>query len=395
MTATVTEVLSAQEAAIESGRATLHGSVTDRVLRMYEAVRSYGPPRVTLDRAVVFTESFKDTEGQPLVLRWAKALKLFAEKAPIAIFPDELIVGRPNAWLGRWAIVYPELDGSVMPSGVKMFRDNKGKPGEVIVTDEDERIINEVLTPYWTGKDYATNFLHALPEETRFMLMGPDPKNIIMYTCVVLATSPMRHSQNWTPDFSKILTRGVKGIREEAQSKLDALTDPRDIVYKTTFLQAVIMTCDAMTTWSRRFAGLAAELAAREANPQRKRELKRLPRYAGGFPRTRPVPSVKPCRRSGGDRCSTGSSRRQALWARGEWINTCCLSTRKIWPRVASPKNRRLNSSTASGWRCRRQWKSSSIPWPPPAPKVSPSSWTCASAVRPAMGRMRPTNYRT
>ena len=276
--------LSAQEQAIESGSKTLHGGVTDRVLRLFEAIRSYGPPRVTLDRAVLFTESFKSTANQPLVLRWAKALKLFAEKAPIAIFPDELIVGRPNTWLGRWGMVYPELDGSVMPAGVEMFRQNKGKVGEVVVTDEDAKIIDDLLTPYWAGKDYATNFFHSLPEDTRFMLMGPDPKNIILYTCVVLATSPMRHSQNWTPDFSKILTRGVKGIREEAQAKLDALYEPQDLVSKKPFLEAVILTCDAMITWSKRYAQLAAELAAKETNPSRKRELEQIAEVCNWVP---------------------------------------------------------------------------------------------------------------
>jgi len=49
-------------------------------------------------------------------------LKNFADKAPVTIFDDELLVGRPNTWLGRWALVYPELDGSVMPAGVEMFR---------------------------------------------------------------------------------------------------------------------------------------------------------------------------------------------------------------------------------------------------------------------------------
>jgi hypothetical protein len=147
-------VLSVQEEAIHAGRPTLHGTATDRVLRLYEAIRGFGPPRVTLDRAVLFTESFKETENQPLVLRWAKALKNFAEKAPVTIFSDELIVGRPNTWLGRWGIVYPELDGEIMPSGVEMFRQNKGKPGEVVVTEEDGKVISDVLTPYWTGKDY-------------------------------------------------------------------------------------------------------------------------------------------------------------------------------------------------------------------------------------------------
>lgn len=203
--------LSAQEEAIQSGRKTVHGTATDRILRLFESINPSQPPRVTVERAVLFTESFKETEGQPLVLRWAKALKHFADKAPVTIFDDELIVGRPNTWIGRWAIVYPELDGSVMPAGVEMFRKIKGKVGEVVVTDEDKKIIDEVLTPYWAGKDYMTAFHRELPEETRFMMFGPDPKNTLLWTCVVLATSPMRHSQNWTPDFSKILTRRSEG----------------------------------------------------------------------------------------------------------------------------------------------------------------------------------------
>jgi pyruvate formate-lyase/glycerol dehydratase family glycyl radical enzyme len=276
MSENTAQALSAQEQAIESGRDVVHGTVTDRVVRMYDSSRGYGPPRVCLDRAVLFTESFKETEGQPLVLRWAKALKHFAENVPVIIFDDELIVGRPNTWLGRWGLVYPELDGSIMPAGVEMFRKSKGKVGEVVVTDEDARIINDVLTPYWAGKDYATNFFHALPEETRFMVMGPDPKNILMYTCVVVSTSPMRHSQNWTPDFKKILTRGVKGIREEAEEKLAALSEPRDIVYKKPFLEAVLIACDAMVVWSNRYAALAKELAEKEPSPQRQKELQEI-----------------------------------------------------------------------------------------------------------------------
>jgi formate C-acetyltransferase len=123
-TATTAAVLSAQELAISTGKNVIHGTVTDRVERLYQSIRAYGPPRVTLDRAVLFTESFKEPENQPLVLRWAKALKHFVEKVPVMIFPDELIVGRPNTWFGRWGIVYPELDGSVMPAGVEMFRKN-------------------------------------------------------------------------------------------------------------------------------------------------------------------------------------------------------------------------------------------------------------------------------
>ena len=39
----------------------LHGTATDRVLRLLDAIGSYGPPRVALERAVYFTDSFKAT----------------------------------------------------------------------------------------------------------------------------------------------------------------------------------------------------------------------------------------------------------------------------------------------------------------------------------------------
>ena len=73
-----------------------------------------------------------------------------------------------------------------MPVGVDMLRKNQGKPREVVVTDEDAKVINEVLTPYWSGRDYMTAFHLKLPEETRFMMFGPDPQNALLWTCIVL-----------------------------------------------------------------------------------------------------------------------------------------------------------------------------------------------------------------
>jgi formate C-acetyltransferase len=139
------DVLSVQEAAIASGEKALHPGVTDRVMRLFEAIRASYQPRVTLDRAVHFTESMRSTEGQPLVLRWAKALKHIAENIPVTIFDDELIVGRPNTWLGRYTLVYPELDGSIMKAGAEAFMaaEQRGAPDAVLVTPEDKKIIDE------------------------------------------------------------------------------------------------------------------------------------------------------------------------------------------------------------------------------------------------------------
>src|SRR5512135_513880 len=275
----ITTALSAQEQAIVDGKKVLHGTATDRVLRMFEAIRASGSPRVALERAVYFTESFKTTDGQPLVLRWAKALKNIAEKMSVAIFDDELIVGRPCTWFGRYSLVYPELDGTIIKDGAKAFIEAKkaGAPDAVTVTDEDKKIIDEVLFPYWIGKDFTPNFIKALPPETRHFFWGSDPENVgTKFSFVIISTSTMRHSQNWVIDFGKMLTRGCKGMREEAQARLVALEDPRDLAFKGPFYEAAIITCDALSLFAKRYSELAAGMAAKEKNTQRKKELEEI-----------------------------------------------------------------------------------------------------------------------
>lgn len=262
--------LTAQEVALAEGKRAVHDNVTDRVLRLFERVRNSGQPRVALERAVLFTESFKTTEDQPTILRWAKALRHTTENIGIHIFDDELIVGRPNAWLGRHGIIYPELDGSLMMAAVETFRSRTGLPDSVVITDEDKTVIEEVLAPYWTGRDFTPHFIRALPEEARFFAFGPDRANIAQQTAVILSSQSMRHSQNWVIDHGKLLCLGLKGLREDARQRLVGLTNPHDLVAKAPFLEAVIITCDALAAWARRYSERAREMAETADGPRRR-----------------------------------------------------------------------------------------------------------------------------
>ena len=50
-------------------------------------------PSVCIERAKYYTESMKQTEGEPMIIRQAKALAHVLENIPVNIFPGELIVG--------------------------------------------------------------------------------------------------------------------------------------------------------------------------------------------------------------------------------------------------------------------------------------------------------------
>jgi formate C-acetyltransferase len=243
---------------------------------MHGAVRAQGAPMLQLARALLFTESFKTTEGQPLVLRWATALKHIAASIEVAILPDELIVGRVHNYFGRCIIAFPEVDGSLLLDSVEMFGHLKGKPGYIVFAEEAKKAIRDVIAPYWQERDYLTAYVNVLPEETRFLVYGPDRKNTSLQMGLVLPSAAMRASSNFVPDFERILKLGCKGIRSDAQARFEKLTNPNEYAKKAPFLQAVMMTCDAMTTWAKRYSKLAKDLAANEGDASRKKELEEI-----------------------------------------------------------------------------------------------------------------------
>ena len=108
-------ILSAQEERItkrEDDTLTSHEarSKRARVDKMLRGIRKE-PPRIAVERARLMTASFRKTEGAPIVLRWALALKHVLENIAITIGADDLIVGRCGP-PGRYGILYPELRGA-------------------------------------------------------------------------------------------------------------------------------------------------------------------------------------------------------------------------------------------------------------------------------------------
>ena len=78
-------------------------------------------------------------------------------------------------------------------------------------------------------------------------------------------------------DFPKVLKEGLNTVIAEAQEELQKLKfmDP-DSVHKERYLKAVILTHQAVIGYARRFANLAVEMATKEKDPVRKKELERM-----------------------------------------------------------------------------------------------------------------------
>ena len=266
------KVLTPHEARIERGEPI--GLVVEaaqpkraRIQRMLEGFRDE-PIRLNVERARLLTESMMSTEGQPMVLRWAKALAHILENHPIHIEDDEMLVGSAGP-PGRYAVVYSELVGpgrfythphELVPS----------KPGDaIVITEEDIATLKEEVLPYWERNAYHHAVMNALPEETRALMAR---------IFVVTPTASGRSMLAWAHDYGKVLDRGIGAIRKEAAERMEAL-DPQDTkayVEQRPFLEAVCVVCDAMVAFAHRYAALAREMAADATSMERRSELLKI-----------------------------------------------------------------------------------------------------------------------
>lgn len=114
----------------------------ERTLKINDLVRQQSI-RMDINRARLFTESMKETEGSNLSLRWAKAFLHIAENLPIYVEPDyELIVGKMTGAIGRFITLYPENDG---PALLQLRGCEKRPVSPFTMTEEDLKIVEEEI----------------------------------------------------------------------------------------------------------------------------------------------------------------------------------------------------------------------------------------------------------
>ena len=242
----------------------------ERVFRMIERFDGQ-KPAIDVERALYFTQSMSQTEGQPLILRWAKALMHIAKNITVMVQEDQLLLGRAGGLDGRYGILYPELDGDFLGLAVKELPNRPQSPA--VISEKDAKTVVEEIAPFWQGKTYHEDLNRSLPEEIH-KLTYDDPEGLVS-RFIVNETSSFRSSIQWVPDYEKILKRGFNGIKKEAEEKLAALDvdSPIDQVEKRPYLEAICIVCDAIVLWAHRHAEAARKAAETETNPVRKQEL--------------------------------------------------------------------------------------------------------------------------
>ena len=221
-------------------------------------------PEIEPDRAVLITESYRQTEGEPVILRRAKAFAHILEQIPITIRDGELIVGSATK-APRGCQTFPEFSYTWLEDEFDTIAARSADP--FYISEDTKQKLREA-NRYWAGK--TTSEL-----ATAYM----DPRAIAAIDHNIF--TPGNYFYNGvghvTVQYDKVLAVGYEGIIAEAEAHL-AKCSPGDADYakRHSFLEAVILSCKAVITYAGRYAELARRESESCGDPVRKAELLRI-----------------------------------------------------------------------------------------------------------------------
>ena len=106
------------------------------------------PPQIEADRAVLLTESYKATEGEPIIMRRAKAFEHILDNIPIIIRDGELIAGSATI-RPRSCQVFPEFSFEWLEKEFDTVATRTADP--FYISEDTKKTLHEVYK-YWKGK---------------------------------------------------------------------------------------------------------------------------------------------------------------------------------------------------------------------------------------------------
>lgn len=253
--------------------------ITERLSKLKAQYMTH-KPAITTYRAKAITKITKENPGMPKIVLRAKCFKYCCETAPLVIQDHELIVGAPNG-APRAGAFSPDIAWRWMQDELETIGTRPQDP--FYISEEDKKIMKEELFPFWQGKSVDEMCEDQYREAGVWEMSGES----FVSDCSYHATNGGGDSN---PGYDVILMqKGMLDIQQEAKDHLEKLdyANPDDID-KIYFYKSVIDTTEGVMIYARRMSEYAAQLAAKETNPQRKAELQKISEVNAWVPAHKP-----------------------------------------------------------------------------------------------------------
>ncbi|MCH3964949.1 MAG: formate C-acetyltransferase [Clostridium sp.] len=230
---------------------------------------------ISLERALLYTKSYEKTEGEPTVIRRAKASAHILDNVEISIRPGELILGNRTI-KPRSGIVSPEMDPYWIYDELDTIH---SRPQDrFYIGEKDKKVYREQLYPYWKGKSMKDFINSRISGSIREAV----DKNVIALN------QTDKGQGHIIMDFPFVLRNGLQYIIDEVDKKIHE-NDSND------FYKAAFIVLKAVQRHILRYAELAQKSAFQEKDTQRKKEFLEAARISKRISSEKPSSFYEAC----------------------------------------------------------------------------------------------------
>ncbi|HHQ6614892.1 TPA: formate C-acetyltransferase [Serratia fonticola] len=245
-----------------------------RIERLKAALFS-APREISLERALLYTASHRQTEGEPTIIRRAKATAYILDHVAITLREDELIAGNRTV-KPRAGIVSPEMDPYWLLKELDAF---PTRPQDrFAISEADKQVYREQLYPYWEKRSMKDFINGQMSEEVK------------------TATQTQIFSVNQTDkgqghiiiDYPRLLNNGLDNLLTELQSHAEQQPD-------NAFYAAALLLLQASQRHILRYASLARQMAEQCSDETHRAELLRIAKISSHNAHHKPQDFYQAC----------------------------------------------------------------------------------------------------
>lgn len=244
-----------------------------------------GKRRLSITQALIVTQSYQDTEGRHPAIRRAEAMRCVFGHIPIALMPNQLLMGTASSGPGivDFNPTFLPISPHEWDAGGELTSPLHGAEElYVLSADERERFDQEVW-PYWQTRCKEAYLFNELrrhhPQAWRFLLYGQ------FYRWSPLVGTGLAHTLQ---DYATVLRKGLRAIQQEILAHiadLDAAAGHSVVAFeRRNNYSAMVIAAQGMIEYAGRNAQLADALAEQESDPARAAELREMGRICRKVP---------------------------------------------------------------------------------------------------------------
>lgn len=226
--------------------------MTARIERLKAAMFA-NPREISLERALLYTASHQQTEGEPTILRRAKATAYILDHVEISIRADELIAGNRTV-KPRAGIVSPEMDPYWLLKELEQFPTRPQDRFEI--ANEDKQIYREQLFPYWEKRSMKDFINEQMTDEVKTAVK----------TQIFSINQTDKGQGHIIIDYPRLLENGLGQLVDEMRSLTSRHPD-------NAFYQAALLLLEASQRHILRYSALAQEMSFACSDALRREEL--------------------------------------------------------------------------------------------------------------------------